>query len=485
MKKIYLLFAVGFIMCGCSDFLTQKSQDQIIPTKIEDIEQLIFGELIPRRTGINIVWDAMSDDVTSVWTPGRTNDDSKRETLYQYFTWQKDIEYDFKKEFKAEAFYSILYADIVLCNSLEDIIPDMIGTEQQRQRAMAEVYMFRAWAYFDLASIYGEPYLDEAASRTTPCVPMNDTKGLGMQIFPRSTQRAVFDQIEQDIERSIELFQKFGDGNSIYRPGLEAACILATRIFLTEKKYDKVIAYADMVAPESSLYNMKSFVEKHGVVEDMNSQDYNSVSHVHFFNDQNPEIVFTYQDNYGVSQLSPLGTSICGKYFPSDALRGVYDNPDDLRAKVYIDTKGNISKMAQTVRTVQTSNLRVTEALLNRAEAYAHTDPAKAKSDIEILRNARYNSAVDNVTGDMVEVVKDERRRELCFEGVRWLDLRRYGMPKITHDYFLKDNTTKEVYTLEQGDAGYTFNLPASVLDLNAIIGKHVRPERVPVVSNK
>ena len=57
--------------------------------------------------------------------------------------------------------------------------------------------------------------------------------------------------------------------------------------------------------------------------------------------------------------------------------------------------------------------------------------------------------------------IKSERRKELCFEGQRWFDLRRYGMPQIIHRW------GEQVYTLKQNDPSYTMPIPDAVLIKN------------------
>ena len=64
------------------------------------------------------------------------------------------------------------------------------------------------------------------------------------------------------------------------------------------------------------------------------------------------------------------------------------------------------------------------------------------------------------------QAVRDERRRELCFEGHRWFDLRRWGMKEIKHVWYPDANTAEE-YTLKTGDLQYIMPIPASSLELN------------------
>ena len=79
--------------------------------------------------------------------------------------------------------------------------------------------------------------------------------------------------------------------------------------------------------------------------------------------------------------------------------------------------------------------LRWGELILDRAEAYAHLgDIDKALADVNVLRRRAGLSDADMFTAsnviergyeNVLDVVLDERRLELCFEGFRVLDLRR------------------------------------------------------------
>ncbi len=81
---------------------------------------------------------------------------------------------------------------------------------------------------------------------------------------------------------------------------------------------------------------------------------------------------------------------------------------------------------------------------------------------------------------ELVTEIRDERRKELCFEGKRWFDLRRYAVCEqypysrdIIHAFNIyNDNlsfASTEYYKLPAGDPAYTFSLPRRVLDSDKI----------------
>lgn len=128
----------------------------------------------------------------------------------------------------------------------------------------------------------------------------------------------------------------------------------------------------------------------------------------------------------------------------------------------------------------------MSEAYLNRAEANAQlggTHLQEALNDLNELRSKRIEGYVseNDVTG-LLENIRKERRLELCFTGLRWFDLRRYGMPAITH-YFKETQLSPVMrYTLQEKDPMYTLPIPNSILLQNNYLESNPSnggPERI------
>ena len=115
--------------------------------------------------------------------------------------------------------------------------------------------------------------------------------------------------------------------------------------------------------------------------------------------------------------------------------------------------------------------LRFTEAYLILAEAQAqlgHADEAiSVLNEIWKNRFADRTAPLSYTSGDdAVALVRRERRRELCFEALRWFDLRRQGMAPVTHVWY-EDIGVTRTFTLEQNDPAYTFPMPETILLAN------------------
>lgn len=146
----------------------------------------------------------------------------------------------------------------------------------------------------------------------------------------------------------------------------------------------------------------------------------------------------------------------------------------------------------KTLRSVPTSgssdyfalSFRIAEAYLNYAEAAAMSQAeGEAITTMNTLLEKRYNGgnapSFSGLSGDaLITKIREERRKELCYEGQRWFDLRRYGMPPIQHKWEGK------VYTLTENDPSYVLPIPTEVLLRNLLLEQNpFGPERngVPV----
>lgn len=141
---------------------------------------------------------------------------------------------------------------------------------------------------------------------------------------------------------------------------------------------------------------------------------------------------------------------------------------------------------------------RTAEAYLNAAEAAACSgDETTARRMLKTLRDHRLKESREITEGgqELVELIRRERQCELCFEGHRWFDLRRYTVcekfpysKRITHQYIkyvyvsylppISNPTEMTTYVLEENDAAYTLSLPKEVLDFQNTLETNQRPPR-------
>ena len=71
----------------------------------------------------------------------------------------------------------------------------------------------------------------------------------------------------------------------------------------------------------------------------------------------------------------------------------------------------------------------------------------------------------------------DEKRREFCFEGLRWFDIRRWNLGIIHLYQDFGDPTNVERYELKPGSSNYIMPLPLDVANKNDKIEQFTRIE--------
>ena len=127
--------------------------------------------------------------------------------------------------------------------------------------------------------------------------------------------------------------------------------------------------------------------------------------------------------------------------------------------------------------------LRLSEAYLNYAEAMAMlggNGDEEATAALNTLLENRFDpedfeEVEFESNAELVQFVRDERRRELCYEGHRWFDLRRWGMPVITHTWHDSESQSSN-YTLQEGDLLYTIPIPDEAIQSNASLVQNELP---------
>ena len=111
--------------------------------------------------------------------------------------------------------------------------------------------------------------------------------------------------------------------------------------------------------------------------------------------------------------------------------------------------------------------MRYSDVLLMIAEAANEVNGGPTQEAEDAINEVRSRAGASKIkfgNYDLVtfrELVRDERARELAFEGHRWFDLRRSTRPRLEK---VLDGTR---YVLEENDARYTLAIPKEAIEAN------------------
>lgn len=488
-KIIYILFCLSFIGCN---YLEDYSQDLVIAKSVQDVDELLLGSGYLRYgspdniAGGDVGWwiHLLDDDVNGVIADHTgthpdiyVDERLLRNTYYGYFCWQWEVGRNYQKTSLASdaSLWNTLYSRINIANIILAEIQDMDKENEEDEldawRVQGEAYFLRAQFYLFLVNIYGDAYAPSTAASKLG-VPLKLTEYVEHDPdknpqFERATVQEVYDQIVSDLENAVSCFERGSQPQSIYRASKEAALLLLSRVHLYMQNWEGARDRAlDVLESKSTLSGL--------------------VDSTVFLSTNNAEVIFT----QGVQNLKKGITGLAGEFCVSQDLYDLYSDNDrrknvwfvlDRRDSIGMDFKYDISDNPSYLGDI--FMLRTAEAYLNAAEAYAMlNDAGNASRYLNDLCRARYIEYTDQTytMDNVIQAVRDERRRELCFEGHRWFDLRRYAVCEkapykrtIEHVFPLYDvdNATfqyAEVYQLEEDDPAYTFAIPKDVLNFDS-----------------
>lgn len=430
-----------FLLAACSDFLKEKSQDEVIVTTVSDFSQLLLGSGY-----VDIAYDALyyfDDDLeldpSSYWGD---EENSFATQYYGHYTWQPDM---WGGESYAVDAYTMSYKKLAGVNATLDGIDDAIGDPEERDQVKAEAYALRGYYYFMLVNIFCEPY---NYNKNAEGVPLKLAADLLENGIARSTVEDVYRQIIKDLKASIELFEKYPKRRGSYRINISTAQVLLSRVFLYMEKWQEAVDAAT-----------EAIKTGEGLTDYTKIQMYSEFEMASY---KHSEVEWLYNAWIEI----PYG------YIPSEDLMSTFTG-DDRRLDLWFPW-GTCSKKTIMEWGAPVNTIRISEAYLNRAEAYVQLKKqTEALEDLNMLCRHRIEGFEDLAIADgvvLLEEIRQERRRELCFDELRWFDLRRYGMPSISHKYKVTENEPWVIYTLEEKDPLYTIPIPESAIGNNVLL---------------
>lgn len=485
-KQIIIIFIIS-ALSSCGKFLEPKSQSEYVPKTANAInEMLIYDAYAHTASPINeclfsyenILDDdiAITDKKISVY-PYSTD---KGDGVKSLFSWQPDMYTPMQAGLLNSKAYQTYYGKIKGCNVALDYIDKMSGTNDEKNYVRAQAHMLRALYYFHLVNLYGKPYnFDKNALG----VPLKLGSGYGDTQIKRNSVAEVYNQVIKDLTIAEESFNSLPVSQHFmknYRVTLPAVQLLRARVALYMEDYDIALKYSDKVMKGwgLNLYDLTSFMPT------------KTAPFPNYVTYDNTETMWAYgrasDVNYYAGTQARESTASAPKTFfyfnASPELLNSYDEVvGDLRKDNYIsiektspETKLPWGKCFIDEYYTYSSadyfglSMRLSEAYLIYAEAVAQKNPQEAVKVLDELRAKRISNYASKpiANEDVMNFIKAERRRELCFECHRWFDLRRYGMPSFSRTYREYGEDLK-IYTINKNDPAYTLPIPEDVIILN------------------
>ncbi len=465
MKRITIYaLLLTLLFSSCGDFLDEYSTDQRYCENADDLEALMIGEgfLGFRKDGYynqgtlskSILESEANQSMYFPWI--HVVDDDAEAFLVNYVTedtgtpyymlgklanWSEDPFSSIQNIQWLDKDWTKLYKHIGALNSIIYQAQEIKGKDSRNEKiellkhVSGEAHFLRAFYYFYLANAYGLPYSTASAS-TDFSVPLKVSEVIEDKHFTRATCKEVYQQIWADLEAAESELEGYSPTtNPKLRVGIGAVKAFKSRVALYMERYQDAIDATN------------AFSELDYKLIDLRQHDSNNS----FNNRNSSELIFTtgtYNACYifindSTSQWNgddnrascfKASNDLMEKYTAND-LRLTTFFMKSAKSKAPLPNKYFVQPGDYNYTDIASDifSIRYAEVLLNKAEALAMLNKnEEARNTLQLLREKRIVDAnISDIPTDnqqLIEFIRTERRMELCFEGHRWFDLRRYSV---------------------------------------------------------
>ncbi|MNV27522.1 SusD family protein [compost metagenome] len=373
-------------------------------------------------------------------------------------------------------FYRVIDRVNRVLTALPNASAETASDKDLRTKVKGEALFLRAYAHFELFRYYCKNY---------------DPAGLGMMYMtepslkarPRDLMGPYFENILKDIADAKPLMAQ--DVADVYRANLLSAVGLNARVALYMRNWTEAEKSATEYINALPLASKTEFAE---IWTDVSKK----------------ELAFKLARTVTAGRVGGIYRGVFAKnaagdlvapanilWVPSDKLWNMFDQMNDIRFKEYLIDEsilaavtGKPSKIVNKYRgtgyatTNESVNdikvFRTAEMYLIRAEARAEqgqfTGTNSGESDLNTLREARINGYTNQTFTSkeaLIQSIMDERFKELAFEGHRFWDLKRRGLPI---QRLPSDAPTPASATLPANDYHFVLPIPNAEISGNTLI---------------
>ncbi len=446
MKK-YIAITICALMCltACDEFLDVIPTGTVIPSTVEDYDKLLNNASLMYSNWTNLAY--MDPDM---YMPDQHYNNIWQNFWRKQYTWSDDPIDEKNHDGDWNARYKYIYIYNLVINEIDDA---PLGARLETDRALVkgDALAQRAMDYFLLVNEYAHHVTDE--TRADSAVPMPLVGDLQIHL-PKSTIGEIYDQILADLSEAENLLSGGPEVRmeANFRPGTAGIKALLGTIYLYFGDWAKAEQYTSEALAQ---YNF---------IYDFNELDHNSPGIPWSALNNDREFQYVTDTKSAVWSRTHKSWFYDPAHLYSRDLRDLYNKETDRRWYLFSGTYTWYDQRRSTlpdyvfIRDYAATNAGMTVPRLLLANAESKVRNGDGQGAIDILNQLavyRYTTRETTFTysndADALQEVKDERRRELCFCGINFIDQKRYHAYGETIPTFSRTIPTGETYTLEPG----------------------------------
>lgn len=512
-KYIPLVALSLLSLSSCNSFLDQQPDDSRIDLQtVEDARKLLISAY-PSVSSASVA-EASSDNVLEI------SENASQSTRYedQVYRWEDITEGNNESP---DNLWSYAWDAINTANlALETL--DAAPEDSRKRAVRAEALLLRAYHHFALVNLFAQAYDPATAEREQGIPYLKASQKVLLAESPRQSVAAVYSQIIADLEEALPLIEDHVYGSSAkYHFTQAAAHAFAARVYLYHRDWAKVVEHTSLLLPADPTTVLRDYATMEALPSSLrDGYELRALRYVGVDAKDNLLLCsgfsslgqwyngLRYSHNSFVSATETLGKqSAWGANFVRGGgnLKLTPISLIEPYSKVFFakhpSQKNWVNRAQGSYYESSTwAEFTTDEALLSRAEAYIHLKQyPQALADMNSwlknwLKNpvtlteaqiTDWNAAVPYSTAETrtarkqfhssipveagqqenyLQVLLDMRRLETLQTGLRWFDVKRYGIEIIRGTIHNARTLEPSANILTPTDPRRALQIPASAI---------------------
>lgn len=313
-------------------------------------------------------------------------------------------------------------------------IDEATGDNALRQSVKGEAYMIRAYCHFMLVNIFAKHYNAQTAATDLGIPYMLESEKEPGQYYSRDMVQYVYDRIEEDAFRGLELINESFMAVPKYHWSRSSIHAFLSRFYLFKGDWGRSLYHSEEVLRlNSSIRNLFADFDAYFA-----TGDYNGFANRYFETHQSNVLLVNYTLTWNTFERGSLYGNEYRATFHANDVRGRLFTLWSAQTPNYMMRKFRRNLPADGQSYADVGLFVVEEVMYNAAEAAVMKDNPDFQYAIDkmnaILQQrwrpyVALNLADYPTRDELLEKIIDEKNRELCYEGYRWFDVKRHNIP--------------------------------------------------------
>jgi hypothetical protein len=249
MKYIICQLITLLLLSSCNDFLDTQPDNRVEWNTPKQISQLLISAYSDGNYAL--LGELSSDNFIDNNSPNEIgfyyNLATRERIDDEIYAWEDAVSSD-QQDSPSAVWNGCYYAIAVANNALKAIeVFEKEGRGDEVSAQKGEALLCRAYHHFILVNIFAQTYRNDILSKEDPGVPyVTDPETRVLVHYERLSVADVYEKIEQDLREGIDLIADNIYDVPKYHFNKKAAHAFAARFYLFKRKYDEVVKYANI-----------------------------------------------------------------------------------------------------------------------------------------------------------------------------------------------------------------------------------------------